>query len=299
MKVLAIINRKAKMFSNKVINDCLNYLKASDVKIDVEIPDDKEELLNLIRYGKSYDFIIIGGGDGTVSLASQVLRIVKIPFTIIPLGRGNSFYKAVYGDVDPLFLFNKLSKGFIIEAVDLGLIENENRSFILGASLGIIPDIIQASEKFSFLSGRVAYSLGALAKLVLGSPKVFSARILISQKKLYYDKYVLISIGLTQYRAGRFKLFPEAKLNDGLLDLLIINPVKRLEAINILKLSVRGEHIKLSNIIYEQASNVEIDVDEMIPFEIDGDILESKSTLKITIIPSSLNVLKPSSLLLQ
>ncbi len=299
MKVLAIINRKAKMFSSTVINNCLNYLKASNAKIDVEIPDGKEVFLNLIRNSRNYDFIIIGGGDGTISLASQVLRIVKIPFTVIPLGRGNSFYKAVYGDVDPLFLFKKLSKGFIIESIDLGLIENEDKSFVLGASLGIIPDIIQASEKFNFLGGRLAYSLGALMKLILGSPKIFSARILINQERLYYDKYVLISIGLTQYRAGRFKLFPKAKLNDGFLDLLIVPPVKRLKAIKILRLSVKGEHITLPSIIYDQVSNIEIEVDGIVPFEVDGDILEPRSKLKITLMLSSLNVLKPFLLLSQ
>jgi|GEM_PF-755512 diacylglycerol kinase (ATP) len=295
MRVIAIINTKAKMYDKKLINNCLNFLRKNNVSIEIFYPVDQRELMSLLNESSNYDLVVIGGGDGTVSLSSEILRKQKTPFTIIPIGRGNTFYKTVYKDINPIMLFKALSKGFNEELLDAGLLEGM-RSFVLGVSIGFIPNIIIDAERINFLGGRPAYLISALWN-IFKRIESFTVEIIADNASIYFGSSALVSIGLVPYRAGRFKLFPNADLKDGLLDILMIPPIKRFEALNLLRLSTKGTHIKKYHAIYYQASKIKVKViDEGLLTEMDGDIIGVKNEITALALHSLLRIALPSIL---
>jgi diacylglycerol kinase family enzyme len=292
LNVLAIINKKSKRFNPKTVNECLDMLRTEGINLNVVYPLSVEQTIEVLCEAKGYDLVIIGGGDGTVSLASQCLAHSNIPVSIVPLGRGNTFYKVVYGDTKPELLFKKLSRGFYVDNVDIGVI-NSSRTFILGLSLGFIPRVVSTSERLRILGGRISYAISAVLNAVLGVNDVLSATVIVDNTLIFKGRASLISIGNTPLRAGRFKLFPEASIKDGFLDVIVIPEVSRVKALRLLRKTLRGDHVKEPLVKYVKAKSIKVILEKPALIEVDGDLVGSKSEVEAMCEPLSLLVAKP------
>ena len=58
-----------------------------------------------LKTAVNYDMVILAGGDGTVGLATYILKDLSTPIYVIPIGRGNTFYKMIWRDEDPNGIF--------------------------------------------------------------------------------------------------------------------------------------------------------------------------------------------------
>ncbi len=94
-------------------------------------------------------------------------------------------------------------------------------------------------------------------------------------EQVYKAEYFMINILNGQSFGGGFKVAPKAVLNDGRLDLNMvekISPLKRLYYVPVIK---KGNHIGLSFIKYHQEQKVEIQSACMLPAHLDGEYFSS------------------------
>ncbi|MEE8298007.1 MAG: hypothetical protein V3R67_01380, partial [Thermodesulfobacteriota bacterium] len=94
------------------------------------------------------------------------------------------------------------------------------------------------------------------------------------------------------YQGGKFKLAPEAKVDDGLLDFHIIKDMSIINRLIKIPKVLEGSHSDLKEVEIKRATNMEISLESKIPAHMDGEpfYLEEGSH-KIEIVPSGLRIL--------
>lgn len=292
MRVLLLLNRASGSYDEALVGRCVEAVRGRGVELETLSPESPEELRRALRGAVGlYDAVVVGGGDGTVGLAADTLRGEDQPIAILPLGRGNTVYKSVYGDVEPCgALVAALSAG-VARRVDAGYVLELDRVFVLGVSLGFIAEALRSAAKYSFLGGRPAYALAAVERIVAGvAPQ--ECVVEAGGREVYAGETMLLSAGMTVYRAGRFKLFPEAELDDGLIDYLAVPRLSRLAALRLLRAALRGEHVGFRGVVYGKSSRVRLACSRALA-EVDGDLVERAEELTVEVRPGMLSILVP------
>ncbi len=236
----------------------------------------------------AYDAVVAVGGDGTVGAVAAVLAKIGAgsslsghlsvgssvpPLLIIPGGTGNSFYKAIWGDIEWRDVVSQILDrnigGVGVRFIDLGWINELNTTFILGSSIGIFRDILVQATRMPEIPGRERYQQAALKALNIFEP--IEAEIRVDGSILSSGKFVLVAIGGARYRGGILPVLPESVLDDGLLDICAVVARSREDAATALLQVASGEHVGKPGIFYAKGSTVEIISKEELPFEHDGE----------------------------
>ena len=91
---------------------------------------------------------------------------------------------------------------------------------------------------------------------------------------------------------GSFRVCPEAEPDDGLLDLLLVGPVGRLEILQLVPKILRGAHAADPRLRLLRAKRVTIESDEPLLVEADGELaFQDARRLEIALLPGALRVL--------
>ena len=241
-----------------------------------------------VELDNTYDAVVAVGGDGTVGAVAAVLARIGAgtafhastpagspvpPLLVIPGGTGNSFYKAIWGDMEWQDVAYKMLDGSPdsvgVRLIDLGWIDELNTTFILGASVGIFRDILMQATRMTSIPGRERYRQAAMEALNTFEP--FEAEIRVDGSTLAAGRFVLVAAGGARYRGGILPVLPESDLSDGLLDICAVAAQSREDAITALLQVAAGEHIGKPGIFYSKGSMAEIVSQEELPFEHDGE----------------------------
>lgn len=217
---------------------------------------------------RKFDLVVVAGGDGTINevingIAEQAFRP---RLGLIPAGTTNDFARALSIPREINKALDVILKGELM-ALDVGKI-NENY-FINIAGGGELTELTyDVPIKLKAMLGQLAYYIKGIEMLPSLKP---------SQVKIEYDgtvideEIMLFLIANTTSVAGFEKIAPDAKVNDGYFDLLILKKVNLAEFIRMATLTLRGNHIDDKNIIYAQAKRINILPDDRMQLNIDGD----------------------------
>ena len=82
-----------------------------------------------------------------------------------------------------------------------------------------------------------------------------------------------VLIGNGRYYGGPFPVFPNARLDDGLLDVIILKNVGHLDLIRYLQGVLFGTHVGMNDVEYFQTENLTITSNEEVPVEVDGEVI--------------------------
>ncbi|MEP0985738.1 diacylglycerol kinase family protein [Ekhidna sp.] len=229
------------------------------------------------------DLIIIGG-DGTINESINGLTH-DIPVSVIPAGTGDDFIKNVEIGKSLEQQIQTAISGKIIR-IDLG--RCNNRKFVNGVGIGFDGQIVEdmASKRVPLLTGHVAYYYHVLR--ILGGYRERSFEFEIDGVS-FNKELILLTIGNGTTFGGGFKLMPDAKVDDGLLEVCEIGKVSGLRRfLNINKLS-SGTHGSLREVNFHQAKKVTIRANKNLFAHIDGERM-GQPPYEIEIIPKNLTL---------
>jgi YegS/Rv2252/BmrU family lipid kinase len=181
-----------------------------------------QTIRNLVQSGA--ERVAVAGGDGTVSLAVQVLVHTKTALGIIPQGTANNFATALRLPLDLPSAIRVIKDG-VVRDVDVGKVGE--RYFTEAAGVGLFADalaIYGAGTNKNLLRG-----LYAVARLVFS---LKAHRILITVDGNQMEERAVMCTASNTFRMGTaMPLAPEAKVTDGELDVVIIGNLRRSELI--------------------------------------------------------------------
>ena len=221
-----------------------------------------------IDIDESYRYVLIAGGDGTVDSVVNEMKEKKIdlPIAILPVGTANDFAKYIGMPQDVEEACNQILKGQI-KKVDIGKIND--KYFLNVASTGLFTDISQKTD------GNLKNTIGKLAYYVKGIeqlPNFRKLKIKVSSDKVSFDGDMYLMLVFNGQTAGNLKLAYKAKVDDGLLDVIIIKAGIMKNILNIFIRMLRNEHLEdVEGIVYFKTNRLEIECSEDIVTDIDGE----------------------------
>jgi len=243
---------------------------------------------------KKVSVVIAAGGDGTVNEVINGLARSQTALGVIPIGSGNDFSKMLVLKPEDLQFAVDIILRHKIKKIDLGLINN--RYFINVAAMGFIGRINQYTKKSpKFLKGFSMYLYSILKVLIDYYPHHFqiTARNQNDKTLKFNNDFTLCSVGNGRYQGEGFRLNPESEIDDGLLDICLVDPVSRLYILRMLSKVIQGTHGKLSAVNMLKVKEITIKSDQVIPLHIDGEPVYDQSELKIKVVPQALNIIIP------
>ena len=241
-----------------------------------------------VRAGAELVFAV--GGDGTVRACASVLAGTGVRLAIVPRGTANLAARALRV---PRGLRAALATGFGEHetVLDLGLADTT--PFTAMAGIGLDAAVVEATRRLLKLRlGWIAYAEAGLNHLS-GAPSQFTVR-LDGGPPLHRAARCVV-VGNAGLLPGGFPLLPDARPDDGLLDVGILAPASLAGWIRVgyrvLTRSRRDDH----RLERYRARTVEISTDRELPREADGEIIAPADGLMVSLRPQSLIVKTPKN----
>lgn len=232
----------------------------------------------------SFTDLIIIGGDGTINESVNGLAH-DIPVGIIPAGTGDDFIKNVEIGKSLEEQIQTAIDGNIVR-IDIG--QCNQRKFVNGVGIGFDGQIVEdmASKRVPLLKGHAAYYYHVLRILGGYSERLFE---FVIDGQAYKKELILLTIGNGTTFGGGFKLMPEARVDDGLLEICEIGKVSGFRRfLNINKLS-GGTHGSLKEVNFHEAKMISIGANDKLFAHIDGERM-GQPPFEIKILPKVLQI---------
>ncbi len=285
----ASANGKGSKYFHHIKNE-FKKQKLNHISTQTEYAGHGTEIIKNLDFEK-HDAIAISGGDGTLFEAingyfsNKSLR--RIPIAAIPIGRGNAFARDLnlnnekWEDAIAAIGNGKLKK------VDVGLCKTSNNRFyfinILG--LGFVTDVANTAYKLRAF-GHLSYILGVFHRTIFLKP--YSLTIEIDGKRIE-RKNIFVEISNSKYTGKDFLMAPSASIDDGLLDITLLNKLSRLRLLQCLPKIFTGEHVKMNEVECFKASKIMIETNPPKNLTPDGQ-LTGNTPIEIECIPNAIEV---------
>jgi diacylglycerol kinase (ATP) len=221
--------------------------------------------------------LFVGGGDGTLNeavngVASVPDGLARVTFGLIPLGTGNDFAQALGLTVDIEETLALLTDAERI-AVDVGRLND--CYFVNVSGGGFIAEVSEAvTPQMKSIAGRLAYLVGGAQALLDFEPVPMTLHAEPGGEDITTNVYAFAACNSRMIGGGRL-IAPHAVIDDGLLDLCIIEAMPTLEFVGLLRRVAEGDHVEDSRVHYLRASRATLSFGRKVLVNTDGEVLET------------------------
>lgn len=303
IKWLVIVNPNAGNGKGEYDWDLIyDLLKKSELYCEVKFTERKGQAINFAIDGISagYRNFITVGGDGTLNevvngvLLNTICPSTDISLGLIPVGTGNDWAR-MFGiplDYEKSIRIIRENKQM---SHDLGKVnyyngkDKKERYFINIAGLGFESVVVKRTnyQKDRGRSGKLIYLYNLLMSLLFY--KNTKSDVYIDGEKKSADIFSL-NVGNGRYCGGGMRQTPDAKPDDGLLDVTIINGMGKFEIIRNLKILYDGTILSHPKIDGYKCKNVMVSSESLIYVEADGESL-GHTPAEFSICPAAVNII--------
>ena len=300
-KFLFIINPKAgKGRGLKILPAIKSHIKKSGCECKIEITKHNKHATEIASAGaRSYNHIISVGGDGTINEIINGLDLSQeTRLGFLPIGSGNdfaSYFKLSKSIDDNLSLI--LNLHYKLRSVDLGLVKfyeespelEKNHLFanVLGVGFDAYVSFIHQNTKI--FRGLFSYIIAVFRALRKLETLDITAKLDDTEIK---GKKLLITVGNGKRSGGGFYLTPNAEIDDNLLDVSLIEEIKRFKLIRSLPLALINKIEKLKEIEMYQVKTAQFELKNPYYLHADGEIISHKvRKLNVSLISNSTKII--------
>lgn len=230
-----------------------------------------------------HSHIIITGGDGTVHIAVNTADLETNTFSIVALGSGNDFIKNFKRNKFAALLSNiKTQKATPVDLIQI----NEKKAAVL-AGIGFDAHVSNAAHQQNWKIPAIKYIIPVIRHMFFYK----GLKMKITGKDLEYTGRVfMLSCGNGFRAGGGFKLYPQAKIDDGKMDVLLIEPPTFWQKLKYVWLVNFGKHLNLNIVKYVQTDKISVELEQEDFYNTDGDVYRAKR-MDIRILPGAMRVI--------
>jgi YegS/Rv2252/BmrU family lipid kinase len=227
-------------------------------------------------------------GDGLIGAVAGALRYVPdAVLGVLPGGRGNDFARVTGIPLDPEAACEVIATG-VPSPVDVG--EVEGRTFIGIASLGFDSDANRIANAAPARLGQLVYLYGALRALAAWRPAAFEVE--VDGERRAFSGWSVAAANSKAYGGGMF-LAPDARLDDGALDVVLSRRTGKVEFLRTLPRVFKGTHVRSPSVEVLRGAEVRIAADRPFTVYADGDPI-AELPVVVRAVPGALKVLLPA-----
>jgi diacylglycerol kinase (ATP) len=260
-------------------------LAAAGLTVDVHTTTCAEDVGRIAAevVASGADAVALIGGDGTIHLGAQVLANSGMPFGVIPAGTGNDFARGLGVPLkDPAAAADLVVAGRT-RTIDLAVAKDE---FITTVVAGGFDSLVnKRANAMSWPKGNARYTVATFAELRTFKPLEYVVTV---DDEVIETKAMLVAVGTGPTYGGGLQICAGAELDDGQLDVTIIQPVSRLTLLQMFPKLSKGTHVGHPAVRTLRGSSVRIESPGITAYG-DGEVL-GPLPVDIGIAPGALTV---------
>jgi len=200
--------------------------------------------------------LIAVGGDGLVHTVLQAVAQTGVGIAVVPAGTGNDFARALNMPMDsPTEIVDRVLTT-LPHPIDLGLANQRFFGAIL--STGFDSVVNERANAMKWPHGRMCYNIAIARELPVFKPRQYRFAI---DDETFETEAMLVAVANAASYGGGMKICPQADLNDGWLDVLILKPLSKLEFLRVFPRVYSGTHVNHPAVVIRRARSVEIEAD--------------------------------------
>ena len=263
-KVLIILNPAARGGrSGKLVERIRAFANGAEIRLTDGTGDARRFAMEAVREG--FQTIVAAGGDGTVNEVLNGVVGGDVKLGILPTGTMNVSAKELgIPSGDPARAWEVIERGFSRE-IDLPCANGQ--FFIQLAGVGLDAEVVRRTPvELKKSLGPLGYVL-TLAKVLAGPPPRITAK--TPDGGVREGCFVLIGNG--RMYGGPFRLFKDACLDDGRLDVLVFKNQRHWDIVRYFQAILAGAHWKLPDVEYFQTESLLVEGPAGVAVELDGE----------------------------
>lgn len=288
-----IVNTRSRT-GERAFFQALDHLQEMHVPLGVtypirdpaRLPEAVQEVLD-----DGYEFLILGGGDGTVSSVVDFLADRGTLLGLLPLGTANDFARTLDIPEDIEEACKLIANGKVVD-IDLGLAGDN--FYVNVASVGLSVEATRAlSPWLKKSTGPLAYPVAAIRAFLKHEP--FSARLTFPEgdhEPVEYDRLLQVAVGNGRFYGGGMIVALESGIDDKTLDIYAIDLGRRRDLIGAVRYLKSGDFIKTDGVHNFRTPRVRLETDPDLPVNIDGEVV-TRTPQDFSVAQNALSVLVP------
>jgi diacylglycerol kinase (ATP) len=233
--------------------------------------------------------VVAMGGDGTVHEVAAACAGRDLVVGVLPVGSGNDYVKALGVGAD-LGRALEVLVGGRVRAVDAG--EVDGVWFNNGLGIGFDAEVAAGVAEAPAPLGGTARYLWSVGRLLWGF-RCHEATLRLGGGEIVEARTILVAVALGTTFGARFRLAPEARLDDGLFDVVWSEEVSRTEVLRLVPAALGGTLLKHPKVHLARTREVRVELAEEAPAHVDGELLEPRCVFRARVLPGALRVLAP------
>lgn len=271
-----------------------SYLKSRGIEAKWHVTESRGHAYEIARALPEDSLTVAVGGDGTVHEVAAACSGTPRTMAVLPTGSGNDYVKAL-GIGNNLRRALHTLTGGEVGVVDTGVVSTEDQDsvpFNNGLGIGFDAQVAAGVDSAPRVFGGVGGYLWSVGRLLTGF-KCYPASIRLDGGEELHSETILLAAALGTTYGSTFRFTPDARLDDGLFDVLYSSEVSLKEVLGLLPHVLRGTHIGKPKIHFARAAEVEINFAEPLTAHVDGELLQPSRRFEARTVPGSLRVLVP------
>ncbi|MFB7338262.1 YegS/Rv2252/BmrU family lipid kinase [Streptomyces adustus] len=255
-------------------------LREAGAGLDTEYSHSLAHARELARRAAEQGRVVLAvGGDGMAGGIGGALSGTDAVLGLIPAGRGNDFARALQLPTDAAGLARVLLDG---EPRRVDTIEVESavhpRTVVLGSVYAGVDALANRhANRARVLRGAASYYAGGLRAVAGWRPA--SYRVTVDGREHPHRGYTVVAANSAYYGSGRI-VAPSARVDDGLLDVVMIREAPRRLFFTLMNELKTGAHVERPEVVVLQGREIRIEADRPVPYGADGEV---DATLPVTV----------------
>jgi diacylglycerol kinase (ATP) len=255
------------------------------------------------------DVVVVFGGDGTLHRNLTTFVELGVPVLIVPCGSGNDFARSLrlHSFNDALAAWTRFAAGDgNVQSVDLGVIRESSKPGVVSiqsanrrchlfccvAGIGLDAQITRRANSLPrWLRAHGGYGLSAPREFLRFAP--FPMK--ISPNGHFpglFQPTTLAAVANAPCYGGGMKIAPNAKLDDGKLDVCVVRAMDKLKLFCLFPTVYFGGHLNSSHVEYAQTDAARIETESPLDVYADGEYV-CQTPVEFSIAPNALQVIVP------
>jgi diacylglycerol kinase (ATP) len=276
-----------------------SLLKNAGLSFDYQFTEGKGHGIELAKTaaGDGYHYLVAVGGDGTVhEVANGILQTANSKETtlgIISTGTGSDLSRSVGISSDYTKACSSLTNPHRM-IIDIGLVkyskngQAQQRYFVNSAGIGFDAAVVGTTERIpKVFGGTIPYLTGLILSLFGYKNKMVTFN--IGDRPVEQTKVLSMVVANGRFFGGGMQIAPEAKLDDGLFDMVIVGDFAKTELLRIFPRVYKGTHLTYPKVRLEKETRISIESKQKFLLHADGELL-GEGPVSFQIFPRALNL---------
>jgi diacylglycerol kinase (ATP) len=267
-------------------------------RVDFRRTTSADDLATQARAGVAagYTRIFALGGDGTFQQLANAIGVGQnVVLGVLPAGGGNDLAQALGLPLDPVLAAKLLLDGEVrlLDAARVRTSDGNERLYLGGGGVGLDAAAAQfAGGVYRNLRGRPRYLLSMIRALIGFHALKTHASIESEENKEWRSDALVVGVLNTPSYGAGLRLAPEAKLDDGMLDLVLVENLSVLEVLRVLPRVITHGELRTNRVRRQTFRRVRIETKPPATFHGDGEIL-GWTPVEIEVVPGAIRMLCP------